>query len=185
MARNRAEFERFCRSLTPDELRTQVPGAPWTVHDYIAHLATIDALIAPWLGAMAGVRGMPAPEVPPPVPFDIDDWNELIVERRRDRSVEELLVEAAETRANLARAIEALTDEKLDMMIPYGGDRKVIDLPPVPVQLGKLLYAVSLHDMTHTMDIIRALPEREPDVREWLASGDFSRVPEEVAARRV
>lgn len=185
MARNRSEFERCCRSLTAEELATQVPDSPWTVHDYIAHLSTIDALIAMWLGAMAGVSGMPAPEVPPPVPFDIDDWNALIVERRTGRSVDELLTEATETRANMARAIEAMTDEHLDRMVPFGGDRKVIDLPPVPVQLGRLLYGIALHDIMHTQDILRALPDREPEVKVWIASGDFSRVLPEVAARRV
>ena len=51
-ARHRAAFEAFCRSLTPDELATQVPGAPWTVHGYIAHLATIDSLVAPFLAPL-------------------------------------------------------------------------------------------------------------------------------------
>jgi len=69
-------------------------------------------------------------------------------------------------------------------MVPFGGDRKVIDLPATKVQLEGLLWAIALHDPNHTQDILRAIPNREPEVREWLASVDFGRVPEEITARR-
>src|SRR2546430_1796436 len=45
-ARHRHQFEAFCRSLTEPELETAIPGSTWTVKDYIAHLGTIDGLIA-------------------------------------------------------------------------------------------------------------------------------------------
>jgi hypothetical protein len=60
----------------------------------------------------------------------------------------------------------------------------VIDLPPTQVRLEDLLWAIALHDPNHTQDILRAIPHREPDVRDWLASCDFGRVPEEITARR-
>jgi hypothetical protein len=60
----------------------------------------------------------------------------------------------------------------------------VIDLPATTVRLEDLLWAIALHDPNHTQDILRALPHREPDVRDWLASADFQRVPEEITARR-
>jgi hypothetical protein len=184
-ASHRERFEAFCRSLTADELATPVPDAPWTVHSYIAHLATIDALIARFLAPLAGITDVPEPEVPPPVPFDIDEWNEGIVAKRGDASVDELFAEAAKTRAQFVRILSSLSDQQLDMMIPFGGDRKVIDLPPTTVRLGDLLITISMHDPMHTKDIIRALPHREPDVRDWLASVDFDRMTEEIAARRV
>jgi Mycothiol maleylpyruvate isomerase N-terminal domain len=183
-ARHRAEFEAFCRSLTPDELATPVPGTPWTVHGYIAHLATIDSLIAPFMAPMAGIADVPRPEIPPPSPFDIDEWNEAIVPLRADAPLEGLLEEAARNRANYERVLSALTEPQLDIMVPFGGDRKVVDLPPTQVRLEELLWAIALHDPNHTQDILRALPQREPDVREWLASCDFARVPEEITARR-
>jgi hypothetical protein len=46
MARHRVQFEHLCRSLTPAELATPIPDSPWNVKDYIAHLCTIDGLIA-------------------------------------------------------------------------------------------------------------------------------------------
>src|SRR5438445_139143 len=111
-AQHRARLEGFCRSLTEQELAEQVPGTPWTVHGYVAHLATIDSLIS------------------------------------------------------------------------FGGDLKVTDLPPPQVRLEALLWAIALHDPSHTQDILRAIPQREPDVRDWLASSDFARIPEEITARR-
>ena len=186
MDRHRERFEAFCLSLTDRELATSIPGAPWTVHGYIAHLATIEALINPWFGAMAGIRDIKPPEVPPGQPFDLDDWNEAIVGRRAGHTVEELLAEAAGRRADYVRCLSAMTSALLDSEVPFGGDRKVIDLPPVPVRLDRLLWAIGLHDPMHMQDILRALPERERDanVRKWLGSVDYSRMPEEVAARR-
>ena len=72
MARHRVQFEHLCRSLNPAELATAIPGSHWNVKDYIAHLCTIDALIAAGFSPMVG-RTAPTPDVPLPQPFDIDD----------------------------------------------------------------------------------------------------------------
>jgi len=183
--RHRERFETFCRSLSPAELATTVPGAPWTVHGYIAHLATIDSLISPLLAPLAGIAGIAPPDPPPPAPFDIDDWNEAIVPMRAGASVADLLTESQKHRAEFVRVLSALTDGQLDMMIPFGGDRKVIDLPATTVRLEDLLWAIALHDPNHTQDILRAIPHREPEAREWLATVDFARVPDAITARRV
>jgi hypothetical protein len=183
-ARHRSEFERFCRSLTDEELAERVPDTPWTVQGYISHLATIESLIVPFLAPLAGMTDVTPPQVTPPSPFDIDEWNEAMVPLRADASVEELLSEAARHRAEYVRVLSALSDQQLDMMVPFGGDRKVIDLPPTQVRLEDLLWAIALHDPNHTQDILRAIPQREQDVRDWLASTDFASVPEEIAARR-
>jgi hypothetical protein len=182
--RHRSQFEAFCRSLSAEELAAPVPGTPWTVHGYIAHLATIDSLISPFLAPLVGVSDVPRPEVPPPSPFDIDEWNEAIVPLRAGSSMDDLLAEAARHRAQFSRVVSALSEGQLDMMIPFGGDRKVIDLPPTQVRLEDLLWAIALHDPNHTQDILRALPQREADVRAWLSSCDFDRVPQEITARR-
>jgi hypothetical protein len=185
MAEHRRRFEAFCRSLTADELATQVPGAPWTVRGYIAHLATIDALLVRFFGPTVGITDTPPLDVAPPSPFDIDEWNETVVPLRDGLSVDELLSEAARHRANYECILHAIPDDRLDMMIPFGGDRKVIDLPPTKVRLEDLLWSIALHDPNHTRDIVRALPHREPDVREWFEATDFDRVPAEITARRV
>ena len=186
MAEHRARFEAFSRSLSPDELATPVPGAPWTAFDYIAHLATIEALINPWFGAMVGAPVSAPSEVPPPQPFDLDDWNEAIVARRGGRSLDDIFEEAARNRETYIANLEQMTDEQLDTKVPFGGDRRVINLPPVLVPLHRLLAGIAIHDPMHTRDILRALPHRgeDPGVREWLDGVDLSRIDPEMAARR-
>lgn len=184
-ARHRVRFEAFCRSLSAEELAASVPDTAWAVHGYIAHLCTIDSLVSPFFAPMVGIADIPPPDPLPPVPFDIDEWNEAIVPRRAGASLDQLFEEAARHRANYVRVLAALSDAHLDAMIPFGGDRKVIDLPATTVRLEDLCWAIALHDGNHTQDILRALPQRAQDVREWLASVDFGRVPEEITARRV
>ena len=184
MAHHRARFEPFCRSLTPEELAMPIPGAPWTVFDYIAHLATIEALINPWFGAMVGSPTPVSTEVPPPSPFDLDEWNEAIVARRHGRTLDDIFAEAAANRARYIENISKMTDANLDAKIPFGGDRKVINLPPVIVPLSNLLTGIALHDPLHTLDILRAIPHRRPDIADWLAAIDMSRMDPEMVARR-
>lgn len=184
--RHRRQFEHLCRSLAPGELEAVVPGSHWTVRDYVAHLCTIDGLIVPRFAAMVGQRA-PLPDTPIPNPFDIDEWNEKAVRSRRGRSIEELLAEAAIHRERLLAAVGEMTDAHLDREILYGGDRKVLNIPPSRVRFGGLLWGVAIHDPTHTRDIVRALPHRaeEPWVREWLASVSDALVPQGVKEQRV
>jgi len=185
-ARHRTQFEWFCQSLSPAELVTPVPNTHWNVRDYIAHLCTIDGLIAPSFAAQVG-QSAPLPDVPIPSPFDIDEWNESAVRAREERSIDDLLAEAAVHREHLASAIAALTDEHLDRIIDYGGDRKSLNLKPTRVRFGGLLWAIAIHDPSHTRDIVQALPHRasEPRVAEWLASVTDSLVPQGVKEQRV
>lgn len=187
LARHRVQFEQLCHDLSDDELAAPVPDSPWTVKDYIVHLCTIDGLIAPNFGRMVGLSSAPPPDVPPPQPFDIDDWNDAAVARRRDAPIDDLLAEAARHRAGLAAAVERMGDAQLDLIIPYGGDRKALNLPPSRVRFGGLLWGIALHDPTHTRDILRALPDRreQPWLAEWLASTNDSLIPQGVREQRI
>src|SRR5579885_1443139 len=53
----RERFERFCRSLSAEELQRPVPCSSWIVKDFISHLATIDGPIAAWFAAIADGSG--------------------------------------------------------------------------------------------------------------------------------
>lgn len=186
LARHRVQFEHLCRSLDDDELATNIPGSPWSVKDYIAHLCTIDGLIAAGFSPMVGLSA-PAPDVAPPAPFDIDEWNEAIVRKREGVSIDALLEEAAGHREAMLRAIEAMTDANLDQVIPYGGDRKSLGLQPSMVRFGGLLWGIAIHDPTHTRDILRALPHRAKEawISEWLSSVNDSMIPSGVREQRV
>ena len=186
LARHRVQFESVVRSLSEVELAEEVPGTPWTVKDYVAHLCTIDALIASGFGGMVGIT-VPPPDVPVPQPFDIDDWNEEAVRQRSGATIDELFREAASHRANIVEMVGKMTDAHLDAVIPYGGDRKALGIPATPVRFGGLLWGIAIHDPTHTRDILRALPEREkePAIVEWLASVNDSLIPQGVREQRV
>lgn len=186
LARHRVQFEHLCKSLTTTELGATIPGSHWSVKDYIAHLATIDGLIAASFGPMVGVQTPPA-DPPLPAPFDIDDWNEAAVRARANLDIDGLLSEAARHRADMVAAIGRMSDDDLDRVIPYGGDRKTLGLTPTPVRFGGLLWAIAIHDPTHTQDIVRALPAvgERPWVKEWLLSATDAPVPAGVKEQRV
>jgi len=185
LSRHRYQFEAFCRALSDDELAASIPASAWTVKDYIAHLATIDGLIAHNFQAVAGISDVPPIDIPTAQPFDIDDWNEAAIAARKSASVEQLLAEAAVHRADLVRVFAAVDDARLDMQIPFGS-RRASGLPDAPVKLREVMWAIAVHDPNHTQDILRALPERAetPFVAEWLASAHVSEIAPEIALRR-
>lgn len=185
-ARHRTQFEHLCRSLSDEELDAQVPGSHWTVRDYIAHLCTIDGLIVAGFAPMVGMTMPPSP-TPMPSPFDIDEWNDAAVLPARGRTVDDFLSEGAIHRERIVQLIEAMTDVQLDAVIPYGADRKSLNLPKSMVRFGGLLWGIAIHDPTHTRDILEALPHRkeEPWIREWLDSVNDAQVPQGVKEQRV
>lgn len=185
-ARHRVQFEHLCHSLTAAELGATIPGSHWTVKDYIAHLCTIDGLIVPGFAAQVG-QSAPLPDIPFPNPFDIDDWNEAAVRAREWASIDELLAEAAVHRERMVKSIAEFTDQHLDVIIDYGGDRKSLNLPKSKVRFGGLLWGIAIHEPTHTRDIIRALPNRgkEPWIAEWLSSVSDELIPQGVREQRV
>ncbi len=185
-ARHRVQFEAFCRALDASELAATIPGSHWTVRDYIAHLCTIDGLIVPGFAAQVG-QSAPMPDVPFPNPFDIDEWNDSAVKARTGTSIDDLLGEAALHRERLVKAIAEFTDEHLDRVIDYGGDRKSLNLPKSRVRFGGLLWGIAIHDPTHTRDMLKALPDRamEPWILEWVNSVSDSLVPQGVKEQRI
>ncbi|HYB69319.1 MAG TPA: DinB family protein [Candidatus Bathyarchaeia archaeon] len=171
LADERRRLERFARSLTAHELARPVPGTVWTVGDFIAHVATLDAAYIGWFAALAGDpdrgdhRGSPG--------FDVDRFNELAVSERRGRSVDRLLDEGATLRGRLVAIIARFTEDNLDAVIRFGGDRK---RPPVDAPLGQFLMGWTRHDAIHVADMLKALPERrsDPELVAWLARPDVA-----------
>ena len=161
----RRRFERFCRSLSPEELARPVPGTAWTAKDFISHVATLDAPYAGWFTALAGdaVTGLHRGSLA----FDVDEFNEAAVAAQRDRGVEEILQEAAQACAAVIAALERLDDAHLDATIRFGGDRK---RPPAHLPLAQFLQGWARHDAIHVADMLKALPERrdDPEIVSWL-----------------
>lgn len=169
IADERRRFERFCRSLTAEQLDRPVPGSDWRVRAFIAHVATLDGAYAGWIAQIAGDtvstphRGSTG--------FDVDRFNEAEVGALRGRDVDDILTHAARCRAALVAALERLGDEQLDAEIRFGGDRK---RPPSHLPLGRFLQNWARHDAIHVADMLKALPERrdDPEVTAWLGRPD-------------
>ncbi|MGE0601773.1 MAG: DinB family protein [Dehalococcoidia bacterium] len=156
---NRATFESFCRSLTPAELTTVIPGMTWRVQDYIAHLASIDIYVAGWFEHHAsGERFRPAND--DGTPFNIDTWNEARIVERRDASVDDLLQEAGKHRERLWTAVESFSEEQLARQFNFRG-REISFL--------RYLQLWTAHDPAHTADMLKGLPaSRRGEVSGWL-----------------
>ncbi|MCC7364037.1 MAG: DinB family protein [Dehalococcoidia bacterium] len=163
---HRVRFEQFCRSLSEEQLNRDVPQSTWKVRDFIAHLATIDGPVGEMFrtvhaGQDPGIRDSDGGR------FDVDNWNDRRVLERRERTVEELLAEAATSRAELRQHLAALTDEDCARTMKFGGDSR---RPPAEFPLGQYLRGWCKHDPMHAVDMSRAIPEAiTPEVAEWFA----------------
>jgi hypothetical protein len=161
---HRARYESFCRSLTSEQLERPVPKSTWIVRDFIAHLATIDDPIAEMFrNVHAGNGGsIGAPEGGR---WNVDDWNDGQVASRRERSVEEVLAEAAASRAQLRVHLAALDDSDVAHVMRFGGDSK---RPPGEIRLGQFIQGWCKHDPMHAVDMMRGLPElASPELEAW------------------
>jgi hypothetical protein len=167
---HRERFEAFCRSLTAEELGREVPKSTWIVRDFIAHLATIDGPVSQMFRSMhsgedAGIRNAdPATGNTDGGKFQVDNWNDRQVEKRRGLDVEAVLKEAAEARAALRADMLVLTDEDLARTLKFGGDSK---RAPSEIPFGAYLRGWCKHDPMHAMDMSRALPERQAELAPW------------------
>ncbi len=163
---NRQKFEAFARSLNDEELARPVPYSTWVVKDFISHLATLDTQSVRWFEALA--KGAKDPtEYKDGARFDINEWNDDIVAKRRERTVDQIFAEAQENRERFLAALEQLTDEQIERVVHFDGDGKR-DPADVPFKL--FLRGLTRHDPIHVADMLKALPERadEPGMQEWL-----------------
>ena len=170
IGRHREQFERWCRSLSEEELGRPVPDSNWRVRDFISHLATIDTTVSVWFAAIADGSGLESAmegQASEGQGFDIDTWNDAQVAERGDWSLDQIFEEAAETRVEIVRQLARLGDAELDSTIQFGGDSK---RAASAIKLIDYLTGWAKHDPIHVNDMIRALPERrqDADVRSWL-----------------
>jgi hypothetical protein len=175
--RNREQFERFCRALDEAELVRPIPESHWRVKDYISHLASMDIWMLEWFEAM--VRGDRfIPRADDGGPFDIDAWNDARINERRDASVEQLLTEAERERTKLMATFPAFSGEALASRFNFRGR---------DVSFMDYLEMWTLHDPAHSLDMLKALPEKkqEPWIRGWIDAfkADSIRLVADAAAR--
>ena len=164
---HRQKFERFCRSLSEEELGRPVPESSWIVKDFVSHLGALDPEMARSFEAAAGGRPEEASRTVEGLPFDLDAFNEARVAERRQWPLDRILEEASRNRAALIETLERLADEEIGQVLHFRGDNKrsAADLP-----LRVFLLGWSLHDPIHAADMLKALPQRanDPELAAWV-----------------
>lgn len=163
---NRERFEAFARSLSDEELARPVPNSTWQVKDFVSHLATLDTESVRWFEALA--KGAKDPtEYEDGTQFDIDEFNDKIVAKRRDRTLDQIFAEAKENRERFLEALGQLTDEQVERVVHFRGDKK---RGPADVKFKTFLFGLARHDPVHVADMLKALPEQAEasEMQAWL-----------------
>ena len=164
---HRERFERFCRSLSEEELARPVPKSTWVVKDFISHLGTLDPELARSFQAAAEGRPEEASRSADGSPFELDAFNDARVAERRIWPLERVLEEASRNRAALIETLERLTDEDIGRVLHFRGDSK---REPADLPLKVFLLGWARHDPIHSADMLKALPERasDPELSAWV-----------------
>jgi hypothetical protein len=153
MAKERQSFIAWVQSVSPEDWARLSPDGMWQARDYVAHLASIDPLLVGIMRSFQREGGMrEAGEAARR--FSIDDWNEEQILSRREHSIDELIFEMDQRRADLNIAMAAFTDEQLDRTFHFGGDKS---RSPREVQVGEFLRGLVYHDRWHMEDARRAI----------------------------
>jgi uncharacterized protein (TIGR03083 family) len=133
-------------TLTDEQLGTTVHAGEggWTARQVLAHLA----------GRSQGhqlLLSMATGAAPPDMSgFNVNDWNQQLVDERSNRSRDELLQEFRQAHEALIENVRELPDGAFEMMIPSprGGE----------IALGEMLAGSGgRHNVNHTVEVEQAL----------------------------
>jgi hypothetical protein len=110
LEKNLTETVSFFRSLSPDELRTQVyqDGAQWTVQQVLAHFAAIErSMHRLFTNILAGGPGAP-PD------FDFERFNRTQTPKYDGLTLDELIERFQAVRQETIRIVREMKEEDLD-----------------------------------------------------------------------
>ncbi len=114
----------------------------WNVHDTIAHLAGSAFGLLATIDRFLKGGGLPSE-------FDLDYWNERQVEKRRSRTMAELLEEVRQGHEKAKALLASLSDDDLRVRgtHPAGGE----------VSVAGVFFLIPQHELTHLADVAQAL----------------------------
>ena len=139
-----SRVEQTFGNLSDEQLATQVHQGEngWTAHQVLAHLAG-RAETHDMMSKMAQ-GGAPADG-----PFDVDVWNQRIVDERANTGRDELLVEFRDAHQRLAQRVEGMPEALLEREIP---------MPRGAAKMGDvLLGSGGMHSVAHAEEVDQAL----------------------------
>ncbi len=114
----------------------------WTARDLLAHLANAEpGLLTRMRRILSGTS-----EIPPD--FDLDAYNQRLVEKRRRSTLQELVLSLAESRREVLRFLDELSDEQLDAR-GWNSRRQ-------ETTVAGLFETIARHEREHTRDILTA-----------------------------
>lgn len=143
LAKARDELISLAVSLTPAELNLATENPGWTVYDTLAHIASSEA------GLLATAKRILSGEGSPRPGFDLDAYNQHQVEKRRGRSVGELLAELESSRKEVLSLLETISDEQLALEGKFSSG--------LPTNVLGVFRRIGEHEQLHCAQIRRAI----------------------------
>jgi hypothetical protein len=132
------EGRRVANALTPDDWARAQDMDGWKNNEVLAHVASVGGLVAPMVQGMAN-----APEgTNAGATVDIDALNAAMVGQRKDKSVNELADEIADSYAKVIEFVRTAPDDLLTKKATFRGYENV------PVS-DLMMRMVVLHGLAH------------------------------------
>lgn len=158
IAESRTALEQALSRLSEDQLTTPAASG-WTIKDHLAHLAAWEAGIAALLRHQPRWAAIGLDEATI-AQHEMDDWNEIIYQQNRDRSLAEVQHYFEEGHRQLLVALDRLAEEELFKPYAYfeGGKAEDDDTRPI---IGWIIGNTYEHYDEHQGWIEAALGERE------------------------
>lgn len=113
IAASRSALDRLVASLAPADFE-RADESGWTIKDQLAHIAAWEQILMAMLRGED--RGAPV-GLPHGQALSIDEINDHILQRSRERTVAEVLVDYRQTHGELLSELDQLSDVDLDL--PY------------------------------------------------------------------
>lgn len=140
-----AAVDQTFSGLTDEQLATEVYENGWTAKEILAHLAGRQSSYDMLFHLAAGGEMPQAPDGG----FDVDHWNQQIVDERIDKSRDELIAEARAVHEALLERISNIDDATLNATVPMPrGEMLASDI---------LAGSGGMHSVTHSADVAKAL----------------------------
>lgn len=148
-----AAVERFARQVGTEAWDRPTPNPAWTVRDTLAHLA------ASGPGLLATVqRFLEGRELPEG--FSLDYWNQRQVEKRRQRTPEDLLSELRAAHAQAKDMLASLSEAQLAVRGTHPAGQTI--------SVAGVFYLIGLHELDHLADMAAAVGAPVPRKARWL-----------------
>lgn len=139
---SRTDLVALARSLSAAELQLATENPGWTVKDTLAHVASSES------GLIAIAMRIVNKDTSARPGFDLHAHNQQQVEKRRDKTIEDLLAELRASREEALSTMASLTDEELSREGQFAG---------APATAASVFGRIGHHELEHGGQVRRAI----------------------------